>query len=71
MKNWKKTYPPSEGWIRAELTMKSNQIADPDVIKRICSAGHPKDYEFPVIEQHGSRVVCIHREKRKESEVPA
>lgn len=78
--NWQKEFPPSKGWIRAELTMKSAQMADVESIKRTIAmlSGESVDVvKFGSIKQHGRKVTVIYLSpghekvcaKRAESEV--
>lgn len=64
-------YPPKDGWIIADLTMKTSELVDRQNIKNICAAGDPTGYEFPFMEQYGRFVTCVFRAPRKESEASA
>lgn len=60
---WTKKYPPKDGWVRAQLTMRSNQIADKEWVKDFVTGKNPAAYEFAELTQHGTRVVAIYRRR--------
>lgn len=64
----KKQYPAKDGWIIADLTMKSSAVVEADKVKAMLSCGEVESYEFSDIEQHGKRVRAAFRKK---SEVAA
>ena len=59
----KKPYPQEEGWLRATLTMNTNELADKAEIKAFLSNGNADAYEWAEFSQNGKKVKVIFRRK--------
>lgn len=57
--SWQKSYPPSQGWMRMEITLLSPMSLDD--LKIGATFGKPQDYEFGSISNFGKRAVVILR----------
>lgn len=57
--SWQKSYPPSQGWMRMEATLKEPVTLDE--LQKMVTFGKPHDYEFGSLSNVGKKAVVILR----------
>lgn len=66
--SWKREFPPQDGWVRMDLTLKANTagLMSNEQIQNLATFGRAQFYEFGRVKQTGRRLVVICRSKAPE-----
>lgn len=63
-RNWEKTYPSDDGWMRMEFTLTKSEMLSEEDIRKLAGWGDSNSHEVPEACQRGRKLTVIARRKR-------